>query len=311
MDFLSEDRKPNIGFFSESCRIFTEDINRAFLFFRNAEINSLMDKNFTNAITIEKGKDTWTVGNIYSGDWVGVSPFTATVTKYIDEPHYKEVEWHFQFKINLSFVKVMSLYDITDVGGTLVVIRCEYLSRDEVITGTEDNLFYKKLYDHFLIKASDFLKNNGGKYYNYESCLIKQNQRIIWEYLTDMNKANSIEKIMADHFDYKGNILTPGTFIKGINKTEEKGKKTFYLKVTEVHFDENSNEWKYKIETFGASSFLPSQEILLNVIHIKENITQVGVFHNFKEIVSRRELQKLGGIKKNFLIKIKRYFEHL
>lgn len=148
--------------FLEVNKIVPDDINRVWVFSRNAAILSILDPSFISQVNLTKGTDTWTEGNEYQAYWVGVSSFRSKCVKVVNEPNRKIIQWRLDLEINLTFEKTLQLYKITDYDTTLIILKMVQLINKTVDTifMDDEKKFYWNLYNNLLNKFIKYLKEN-------------------------------------------------------------------------------------------------------------------------------------------------------
>ena len=67
-----------------------------------------------------KGDNTWTVGNICSMYWAGVTHLTAKCMTVKVDGTRKKIKWKFKSDIGIDYYKSLTLFRITQNGKTLV-----------------------------------------------------------------------------------------------------------------------------------------------------------------------------------------------
>lgn len=306
MSLLLNKNEQKVPFFEVS-NIIPENINRVWYFARNAALTPILDPSFVSQITLTKGINTWTIGNEYQGYWIGVSRFNSKCIMVKNDTNEKMIEWRIDLSINLSFFKTIHLYKVTDNDTTLLSTKLvQVISQDSVSVFREDDTkFYVNLYSHLIVKLAKYMKENESEISNYESCIVNQNPQKVFNFLINLNNAPLFGENIARRFEYNGNMIIPGTFVKGINDNNE----TVYLRIKKVENDIKKSIWKFSIQTFGANNKVPKQEIELNVIRLNNNSCQISFLHIFSEIIERQNISQLSNKKKNYLKKIKKYLE--
>ena len=293
--------------FLEVMKIIPENINRVWYFARNAALTPILDPSFVSQITLTKGINTWTMGNEYQGYWIGVSDFKSKCIMVKNDTNEKIIEWRIDLSINLSFFKTIHLYKVTDNDTTLLSTKMvQVISQDSISVFREDEKkFYVNLYTNLIVKLAKYMKENESEISNYESCIVNQNPQRVFNFLINLNNAPLFGEYIAKRFEDNGNMIIPGTFIKGIKDNNE----TVYLRIKKVENDIKNSTWKFSIQTFGTNNKLPKQEIELNVIRLNNNYCQISFLHIFEEIVERQNIYHLAKEKKSYLKRIKEYLE--
>lgn len=284
--------------------IFKENINRVWVCLRNCALLNTIDPTLVSTITMTKGKNTWTMGSEYQGNWIGVSRYTGKCVEVASKSHYKKISWILALDIQIKCQKTLHFHEITIDDSTLVVCEVSLVDiEDDSMPNFEEKSFYMNLFHNQLKKGDKYLKDTAFELYNYESCIIKRDFLFLWNYVTDMNKNAEISQMIGNQFEYKGDKYAKGTFIKGFNTQMSK---VVYFRVVNVMRDAFSNIWSYVIEPFGSNTIFPKQSIEISVTRINECECQVSFHHSFYDPISRKVMAKLAKEKRNFLILLRR-----
>ena len=107
--------------------IFEENIDKLWLYLKDlsAETKNI---EFLDNFKLIKGENTWTIGNIFSLYWVGVSNIEIICVSTSVSRMKKKIKWKFICDIGISYYKTMILYRISTDDKTLVKLnfyRCE------------------------------------------------------------------------------------------------------------------------------------------------------------------------------------------
>ena len=299
--------KEKYGF--EISYIFSENISRVWNCLKSIPLISVIEPSLLSQVYLIKGKNTWTEGSEFKGYWVGVSYLSGKCVKVDNSPNTKTISWVYDLAIQISFTKTINLYEITNTDTTLVILKVELIATDQVDYQpvSTENDSYIQLYTNLLKKFDKYLKENPINLTNYQSCVIPQNMKVLWDFITNFNKVTTISKLFADKFEYKGDLYQKGTFIKGLNGPNNKA---IFLRVKSVQNDPNSKIWNYIVETFGTNNAVVKQDLEISVIGITKETSQLSFTHIFHSTVPKSQLLIFSEEKKKFLENIQHYFQN-
>ena len=112
-------KKMDDNFLFSTSLIFDENIDKLWLYLRDLS-QEASNIDFLDDFKFIKGDNTWTVGNICSMYWVGVSHITIKCKSIKVDRTRKKIRWKFKCDIGINYYKTLVLYRITQNGKTLV-----------------------------------------------------------------------------------------------------------------------------------------------------------------------------------------------
>ena len=77
--------------------------------------------------------------------------------------------------------------------------------------------------------------------------------------------------------------------------------------VTKICIEPNKKKWY--LNFVSKSDYFKTQEIMIYLISLSENLTFISITHHFKESTKLEEIQEIENKKKNLFVKIKQIFE--
>ena len=212
-NIFKRENKDDSFLFSTSL-IFEENIDKLWLYLRDLSFETT-NIDFLDNFKYIKGDNTWTIGNICSMYWIGVTHLTAKCTFIKVDRIRKKIKWKMKCDIGINYYKSLTLYRITQNGKTLVK---SYFSRTEnkndLIDFSQTLNYYSNLQHNVLIQLSKYLQNIKKDIIIYESCIINANYLQIWKLITDMKILSKLSLGITTNMEYKGSINEIGSFIK-------------------------------------------------------------------------------------------------
>ena len=278
-------KKENSFLFSTSL-IFDENIDKLWLYLRDISAG-IKYVNFLDNFKFIKGDNTWTVGNVFSLYWIGVSNIEVKCLSSSVTRTKKKIKWKFKCEIGISYYKTMNLYRITNSDKTLVKVNLTRCEKNSNVDFGPQTKYYLNLQYDILNSQTNYLHNIKKDKKLYESCIINLNHLKIWNFITDLKNLLIIFPEYLKKVDYNGPIGEIGTFIKINIKDFEK---TIFLRIVDFSFPTKRKTYKCTFEAVGTDLVnLPHIiEIQLNII--EANKTHLSFFINFGSKASKQVL---------------------
>jgi hypothetical protein len=152
---------------------------------------------------------------------------------------------------------------------------------------------YIRLIEKFLEQRTDHL-------YQTESTIIKVEKVKLFDFLISF-------KIFEPLFD----VIVPdkNNIKKGSKIYFNCKKKNIIIEntVTKICIEPNKKKWY--LNFVSKSDYFKTQEIMIYLISLSENLTFISITHHFKESTKLEEIQEIENKKKNLFVKIKQIFE--
>jgi hypothetical protein len=221
--------------------IFDENIDKLWICLRNLSSEST-NLDFLDNFKYIKGDNTWTPGNIFSLYWVGVSNIEIRCISTKVDRVRKKIKWKFKCDIGINYYKTLNLFRITQSNKTLVKI---IITRTEIKNNSIDSSsslnYYNELQLKILEGQSRHLKNIEKELISYESCIVNQNYKKIWNIITEFKNISALSPIPMKDIKFKGPIYEVGSFIKFVYENENI-KETVFLKVIKYEMSEQKKK---------------------------------------------------------------------
>lgn len=288
--------------------IFDENIDKLWICLRNLSTEST-NLEFLDNFKYIKGDNTWTPGNIFSLYWVGVSKIEIKCISTRVERMRKKIKWKFKCDIGINYYKTLILFRITQSNKTLVKI---IITRTEIknysIDSSSSLNYYNGLQLKILEGHSRHLKNIEKELISYESCIVNQNYKKIWNLILEFKNVSALSPIPMKNIQFKGPIYEVGSFIKFVYEVENI-KETAFLKVIKYEMSERKKNWLIRYETIGSNNKNIARIFEFKMTIINENKVQLSYFHIFPSDTNKNMFDIFSIKKKEAIIKIKNYFE--
>ncbi len=314
-------KKDNSFLFSTSL-IFDENIDKLWLYLRDLS-NEVSNLDFLDDFKYVKGNNTWTVGNIFSLYWVGVSHIQVKC-KYINVNRTrKKIKWKFICDIGISYYKTLILYRITQSGKTLVKVNfARTKKKNELIDVGQTLNYYRELQNNILLQHLKYLQNLKKEYILYESCIINistcgkevyfSNNEIyeyylkIWNCLIDFKIWPQISPNIYKNIEYRGQTNEIGSFIKFY---DENLKKVIYYKIIGYEMSIQKKNWLCRLESIGSDNINIPIIIEYRIRIINKKKAQLSTLYKFSYNSNPDYIKQFEIIKKEVLKKIIKYVE--
>ena len=297
-------KKADLLLFSTTL-IYEQNINKVWYFIRDLNNEIKVRPNFDNLIFI-KGDNTWNKGNIFSINWVGLSPFKYKCIKKYEDKNKKIIKWKIKGNIGIEIYKELNLYSITQSGKTLVKSIVSKTEKEDFNDYKSSASYYIDLDYYLLLKKSFFLQYLKTDIFSYESCIINENYSKVWKILLDGNKVLRIYSILGSNIEFSNPKIDEGIFLKFYNSDF---KYSIYYKIVEIKTYKKRKEWKIKMKKIGIYNEFLSNEIEIKIFIIDNNKTQLSLLHIFKYDINQDLLKKFQNSKKETIKAYKNYIE--
>ena len=292
------------SFLFSTSLIFEQNIDKLWLYLRNLE-SETTNIDFLDDFKFIKGDNTWTVGNIFSMYWIGVSRIEIKCISFKVERNKKKIKWKFKCDIGINYYKTLILYRITQCNKTLVkVIINRTEKKNNLIDSSQSLGYYSSLQNEILRQQYKYLTNIKENIISYESCIINKNYLKVWSYIIDFKRIKDITPVEIENVEYKGQIDKVGSFIKFYDFLL---KKTIFLKIKSYIKSEKKKTWLICFETIGSyNDYNPKiSEFKLTIIN--NNKIQFSLLH-ILHYNSNKDYIKDFNIKKKEKLKISKKF---
>ena len=258
--------------------IYEQNIDKLWLFLRDLN-NETKTIDFLDNLKYVKGENTWAQGNIFSLDWIGLTPLHYKCTKIHVDRNKKVIKWKAKGDIGITYNKQVYLYRITQNDKTLVKsIVSQNEKENELIDYTINRKYYLNVEYNILLKKSNYLQNLKEDIISYESCIINQNYINVWNFILDFKKMNQISPIIAKNIEYNQQKIREGVFIKYcLNELNI----TVFMRVNEIKICKKSKSCWIKLETIRSNIGDLPKLIEYKLMIFENNKTQLSILHKF------------------------------
>lgn len=255
-----------------------------------------------------KGDNTWKIGNIFSYYWANLYKVKSETIDIIEENERKKISWKIETDFGFNYIKTCYLYKISQKEQTLLkIIIIPEQNIPSNLLSSPNNKFFFLFNPYTLLDKDKYRKEEKEKIISYESCIINENYKDIWNFMTDFKKLSEIGPIIGTNIEKWGSTYEVGTFWKTYIKSQNK---TIFLRVNKVKMNEKKSIWIYSLETIGTDQSIIPHQIDLKVSKINEKKCQLSITHTFLKKISNNTLKIYIINKRDILKRVKRYFEN-
>ena len=304
-DKKKKDEYETIVLFSTSL-IFNRDIDELWIFLRDLKNDVKILDNFEKFEFI-KGDNTFIPGNIFSFNWVGLTPLKLKCISIKINGTKKEIKWEVKGKIGIFYYKTLTLYRITQNRKTLVkVIITKKKKKIDINRAITDYNYFLNLEYNWLLKKSLYLDKLDEDVISFESIIINKNYLIVWKFISDLKKLNEFAPIIGTNFEYNSQNIKIGSFMKF--HIEELNLIVF-MKIIEFEEIKNNKSCWIKIETIGSKVDNSPKMIEYKITIIDNQTTYLSITHKFYNNINKTYLDKFIINKKEIIKKYKNLIE--
>ena len=145
------------SFLFSTSLIFDENIDELWLYLKDLSTET-KNIEFLDNFKMIKGENTWTIGNVFSLYWVGVSNIEITCISLNVTRMKKKIKWKFICDIGISYYKTMILYRITSDDKTLVKLIFSRCEKNKLVDFNPQLQYYLNLQLDILVLQSKYLQ---------------------------------------------------------------------------------------------------------------------------------------------------------
>ena len=286
---------------------FKQNIERVWNVIKNFEMILINNSNHYPFI-MERGLNTFNLGNIFEGKLFASYEFYAKVIKEKLFPDRKKIETIFYFENGEIFKSKIILYRVTQDDSCVL----NWINKNIPKYGEEIMLQIKEKFNgkELFQKIENMLEKQQTDLYQYESGIIPGKMEEIWSILTDNSKLVSIAPnnkcfVPININNVKvGEIVNVFMNIKGIEGTLE-------IKLDLKEEKEGWNKWIFGYSNLGGKPFkVLKQSVFVQLTKINKDETQLSVFTKIHEPVNNEMFKYLSQKKKYVIHSLKDYFEN-
>ena len=193
--------------------IFDENIDKLWLLLKDLSFETKLT-NFLDNFKFIKGDNTWTIGNVFSIYWVGVSNIEIKCISSFVTRMKKKIKWKFKCSIGISYYKSLVLYRITNDNKTLVKVNLSKCEKNNFVDINPQINYYINLQYDILNFQSNYLQNIKKDKIIYQSCIMDKDYSKMWNFFVDLKNMDKFCPGIIKNIEYKGTYNAIGTFIK-------------------------------------------------------------------------------------------------
>ena len=268
-----------------------ENINRCWRFFSDIMLCKSSISNIAINYKLNKGNNTFNVGNEFSSYWIGLSKLYYKCLESKNNYGIRKISWNISLDIGFSLIKTYVIYPISYNNQSLIKLKLELLcpEKNEPINLEETRDYYSKLQYTMLQKIVNLMEESSKYLFIQESFIVNSDFENIWETMTNLNLLSKISSgIIGENFEFKGDKEKVGTFGKCYIK---KFNKYIFFRVKYISKRKKRNRSIYCLENFGATICTIRQEVEISVTKINNNKNQIGILIKFKENIDKNLLE--------------------
>jgi hypothetical protein len=285
--------------------IFEQNIDKLWLFLRDLN-NEIKIVDYLENLKYIKGDNTWTIGNSWKINWVGLTPLKLKCISIISNKDKKIIKWKGKGDIGIKYYRTLYLYRITENQKTLVkCVVCQTEKQNELNDYKSTRNYFLNLEYKILLEKSKYLNNFNEDITIYESCIIKRNYLKVWEFLLDLKKMYKIADSTCDVL-YNNSNLKEGSFIKYYL---DDIKMNVFMRIVQMKRTQKRKTWTIRLEVIRSKQQNLPIFIEYKITIIDNEKTQLSLLHKFsfnssQDIVNKYKIKIKEGIKK-----FKKYIE--
>ena len=303
IDILPSKNNDGSFLFSTSL-VFDENIDKLWLILKDLSSES-KNVEFLDNFKYIKGDNTWTVGNVFSLYWIGVTNIEFICISTSVSRMKKKIKWKCKCEIGISYYKTMILYRITYDDKTLVKLNFTRCEKNKLVDFQPN--YYMELQYNILKSLSEQIQNLKREKTIYESFIINKNYSKIWNFVANLKNLESLCPELLKNIVYNGPHTDVGTFVKFYN---QKLQKTCFMKLVEFSAPSKKTTFKCKYQTVGTNIIDMPNSIEIQVTIIAPNKTYVSGFYSFENQLSKETINGFEINLKNIINKIKEYIKN-
>jgi len=258
-----------------------ENINRSWIFFSDILKCEGYPSNIVVNYKLDKGKNTYTVGNEFSCYWIGISNIHYKCIESKNSYHIKKISWIIVLDIGFSIKKTYFIYPITSDDRTLIKLNLELISENnEPMQFEETKEYYYQLQYNIINKIIKVMEASKEYHFIHESFIVKKNQIICWNNIINLKKISEVTSgNIGYNFTCNGDPEKIGTFWKCELINE---KNIIFVIIKNISKPKKRNTWVYCLETFGTHINV-KQNVQINIIRIDNQTSQISILIKFLE----------------------------
>lgn len=295
----------NDSFLFSTSLIFDVNIDKLWLYLKDISAES-KNIEFLDNFKLIKGENTWTVGNIFSLYWVGVSKMEIMCISTSVSRMKKMIKWKFVYNIGISYYKTMILYRITSGDKTLVKINYSRYEKNKTVDFNPQHQYYLNLQLNILTFQSQYLHLTKKNKKIFQSCIVSNNYLKVWNFIVNIKNISHLFPEIMTNIEYNGPFNEVGTFLKFYHCNL---KKVIFLKITEFSTDRKKKTYNCRFETIGTDIIEFPKTIEIQATIITPIKTYISAFYCFDNKANASNINNYEINLKNIIKKIFEYIK--
>ena len=292
--FIDKNTSLSVSYISD------ENIERCWLFFSDIILCQATASNIVIQYKLDKGKNTFKIGNEFSCYWIGISKIHYKCVESENSTWIRKITWIISLDIGFSIRKTYTIYPITNNDKTLIKLSLELIQSDNnaPIKFYETRDYYYRLQSTLINKIIKLMDVSKEYRFIHESFIAKKDFETCWKIMTNFEILSiATSRKIGENFICNGDSEKVGTFWK-CNLRIWNNNKVIYFRVKKITKGKKRNKWTYCLEVIGAELFIIRQELEISVTKINKDSNQISILVKFNENINK----KLYDYKKKELI---------
>ena len=263
-----------------------ENIDRCWIFFSDIIKIQGTASNIVINYVLDKGNNTFKVGNEFSCYWIGISKIHYKCVESKNNYGIRKISWIITLDIGFSIRKTYIIYPITNNNMTLIKLNLELISQsNEPMDFEETREYYYKLQLTIINKIIKIMGESKEYFFIHESFIVNKNYLICWKNIINLQNLIDIANgKKGNKFICNSDPEKVGAFWKYVKEDKEYVIFFFFFNVTKPN---KRNTWKYSLESFGTELKIAQQEINISVVKINQNTTQISFLIKYKQKINK------------------------
>ena len=287
-----------------------ENIDRCWIFFSDILKCEGSPSNIVTNYHLDKGKNTYTIGNEFSCYWIGISNIHYKCIESKNSYAIRKISWIIALDIGFSIRKTYLIYPITNDNKSLIKLNLELITENnEPMNFEETKDYYYQLQYKIINKIIKVMDASKEYHFIYESFIVKKGQIICWNNIINLKKIGEVMSGNIGHnFISNGDPEKIGTFWRCELKNENK---LIFIIVKNISKPKKRNTWKYCLETFGTQINNIRQTVEINIVKINNETSQISILIKYLEKLNKNLYDYKKKRIKKVIPKIKTFINNL
>ena len=263
-----------------------ENIDRCWIFISNILKCVAPSAKIVINYKLDKGSNTYTVGNEFSCYWIGISNNHYKCIESKNSYIIRKISWIINLDIGFSIRKTYLMYPITNDNKTLIKLNLELITENnEPINFEETKDYYYQLQYKMINKIIKVMDSSKEYHFIYESFIVNKNQIVCWNNMINLTKLEEVLSGKIGHnFICNGDPEKIGTFWRCELNNEDK---LIFIIIKNISKPKKRNTWKYCLETFGTQINNIRQTLEINIVKINNETSQISILIKYLEKINK------------------------